>query len=90
MKNKNPIHVPDLSEMLAAKEAKALRDFCEIGHPDVIAELISALLVEASCARTRSLEMSCRAATTPPGYPFHPFDRNLNKIGNPIAGRVSP
>jgi hypothetical protein len=90
MKNKNPIHVPELREMLAAKKAQALRDFCETEHPAVIAELISALFVESSCARTRSLEMSCRVASTPPGYPFHPFDRNLEEIGNPIAGRVSP
>jgi len=43
MKNKNPLLVPELREMLSAGDAKALRDFCEAGHPAVVAELISAL-----------------------------------------------
>jgi len=46
MKNKNPLLVPELREMLAAGEAQALRDFCKSGHPAVIAELISALSSE--------------------------------------------
>ncbi len=43
MKNKNPLLVPDLCKMLAAGDSKLLRDFCESGHPAVIAELISIL-----------------------------------------------
>lgn len=35
MKNKNPLLVPELREMLAAGESKTLRDFCESGHPAV-------------------------------------------------------
>ncbi|MBN2419408.1 MAG: magnesium transporter [Deltaproteobacteria bacterium] len=46
MKKKNPLLVPELREMLAAGESKALRDFCESGHPAVIAELLSALSSE--------------------------------------------
>lgn len=46
MKNKNSLLVPELREMLAAGESKTLRDFCESGHPAVIAELISALSSE--------------------------------------------
>jgi len=46
MKNKNPLLVPELREMLAAGESKNLRDFCESGHPAVIAELVSALSSE--------------------------------------------
>lgn len=43
MKNKNPLLVPELREMIAAGDSKTLRDFCESGHPAVIAELISPL-----------------------------------------------
>mgnify|MGYP000112010080 CR=1 FL=1 len=43
MKNKNPLLVPELREILAAGHSKALRNFCESGHPAVIAEFISAL-----------------------------------------------
>lgn len=46
MKNKNPLLVPELREMLAAGDSKALRDFCESGHPAIIAELISPLSSE--------------------------------------------
>ena len=46
MKNKNPLLVPELREMLAAGDSKILRDFCESGHPAAIAELISALSSE--------------------------------------------
>lgn len=43
MKNKNPLLVPELREMLAAGDSETLRKFSESGHPAVIAELISAL-----------------------------------------------
>ncbi len=46
MKNKNPLLVPELREMLAAGESTTLRDFCKSGHPAVIAEFISALSSE--------------------------------------------
>jgi magnesium transporter len=40
---KNPILAPELREMITAGNFKALRDFCEAGHPAVVAELISTL-----------------------------------------------
>ncbi|GIW71711.1 MAG: magnesium transporter MgtE [Planctomycetota bacterium] len=43
MNNKNPLLVPELHELLAAGDAKALRDFCKSGHPAVIGEFLSAL-----------------------------------------------
>ena len=46
MKNKNPLLVPELREMLAAGDSKTLREFCKSGHSAAIAELISALSSE--------------------------------------------
>ena len=43
MKNKNHLLVPELREMLAAGDTNTLREFCESGHPAVIAEFLSAL-----------------------------------------------
>lgn len=43
MKNKNPLLVPELREMLAAGDSKSLRFLCESGHPAIVAEFISAL-----------------------------------------------
>ena len=46
MIKKNPILVPELREMLQAGDSKSLSDFCESGHPAIIAEMISALSSE--------------------------------------------
>jgi magnesium transporter len=43
MPNKNPLLAPELREMLAAGDTKALEEFCESVHPASIAELIAAL-----------------------------------------------
>jgi magnesium transporter len=43
MNNKNPLIVPELRDMIAAGDSKTLRDFCESGHPALVAELISSL-----------------------------------------------
>jgi len=43
MKNKNPLLVPELREMITARDGKALHDFCEAIHPVVVADLISPL-----------------------------------------------
>ena len=43
MKNKNPLLVPELRELLAGNNAEVLHDFCASAHPAAIAELISAL-----------------------------------------------
>ena len=61
MKNKNPILVPELREMLAAGNAKALRDFCKSGHPGLVAELISALSAEESWAVLSHVDLPLRA-----------------------------
>ncbi|HEQ60152.1 MAG TPA: magnesium transporter [Firmicutes bacterium] len=50
MKNKNPLLIPELREMLTDGDAEGLRDFCQAGHPAVIAELISPLAVEEAWA----------------------------------------
>ena len=90
MKNKKPILVPELREMLATGDSKTLQDFCKPGHPAVSAEPISAFSVEAACVRSRSPEMPCRIVSMPVGYPFHSVDRNRDKKGNPIVRRVAP
>ena len=46
MIKKNPLLVPELLEMLQTGDSKSLRDFCESGHPAIIAEMISALSSE--------------------------------------------
>lgn len=43
MKIKNPLLVPELREMIAAGDSKGLKEFCESGHPAIIADFISAL-----------------------------------------------
>jgi len=61
MKNKNPLLVPELREMLTAGNAKALQDFCEAGHPAVVADLISALSEEEAWAVLRHADLPLRA-----------------------------
>ena len=61
MKNKNPILVPELREMLATGNTKALRDFCESGHPGLVAELLSALSAEESWKVLAHLDLPLRA-----------------------------
>jgi len=61
MNNKNPILVPEIREMLAAGNTKALRDFCESGHPGLVAELISALSAEESWAVLAHIDLPLRA-----------------------------
>ena len=61
MKNKNPILVPELREMLAAGNAEALREFCESGHPALIAEMISSLSATESWAVLGYADLPLRA-----------------------------
>ncbi len=61
MSNKNPLLVPELREMLAAGNDKALQDFCKAGHPTVVAELISALSEEEAWAVLRHADLPLRA-----------------------------
>ncbi|UCD77287.1 MAG: magnesium transporter, partial [Desulfobacterales bacterium] len=61
MNNKNPLLVPELREMLAAGNAKVLRDFCEGGHPAVVAELISALSAQEAWAVIGYVGLQLRA-----------------------------
>jgi len=61
MNDKNPLIVPELREMLAVGNAKALRDFCEAGHPADVAELISALSAEETWAVLSYVDLQLRA-----------------------------
>lgn len=61
MKNKNPLLVPELREMLAAGNTQALRDFCEDLHPAAAAELISALSAAETRAVLGHIELPLRA-----------------------------
>ena len=61
MNNKNPLLVPELHEMLVAGNAKALREFCESGHPAFIAELISALSAKEPWAVLKHADLPLRA-----------------------------
>lgn len=61
MKNKNPLLVPDLHEMLTAGDVKNLRDFCETGHPAVVADLISALTAREAWAVLQHADPPLRA-----------------------------
>ncbi len=40
---KNPLLVPELRELIKDNNTQSLKDFCESGHPAIIAELIAAL-----------------------------------------------
>lgn len=61
MINKNPLLIPKLREMLAAGDSQALQNFCESGHPAVIAELLSALSTEEAWKVLRHADGSLRA-----------------------------
>ncbi len=61
MKNKNPLLVPELREMLAAGDSKTLGDFSESGHPAVIAELISAISGEEAWTVLRHADAPLRS-----------------------------
>ncbi len=61
MNDKNPLIVPELREMLTAGNARALRDFCEAGHPALVAELISALSAEETWAVLGYVDPQLRA-----------------------------
>ena len=61
MNKKNPILVPELREMLQAGDSKALRDFCESGHPAIVAEMISALSSEEAWKVLLNAEPSLRS-----------------------------
>ena len=60
MIKKNPILVPELREMLQVGDSKSLRDFCESGHPAIIAEMISALSSEEAWKVLLNAESSLR------------------------------
>ncbi len=61
MKNKNPLLLPELREILAAGDSKTLRNFCESGHPAVIAELVSALSSEEAWTVLRHADTPLRS-----------------------------
>jgi magnesium transporter len=58
---KNPLLVPELREMIAGRDHDMLREFCEAGHPAVVAELISALSAEEAGEVLRHASLPLRA-----------------------------
>jgi len=61
MNGKNQLLAPELREMLAAGDTKALRDLCESGHPALVAELISTLSAEETWAVLGHADLQLRA-----------------------------
>ncbi len=61
MIQKNPILIPELREMLAAKNARALNEFVKANHPGIVAELISALDVKEAWELLRQVDSPHRA-----------------------------
>jgi hypothetical protein len=91
MRNKNPLLVPWLHEMLTAGDVKALQSFCEAGHPAVVAEPIPAHFLEKVFAASRPAGMPCQIANTPPDdFAQSLISRERNESGNPIKWRVAP
>jgi len=58
---KNPLLVPELRELIETGNDAALRNFCESGHPGVVADLISALHTEEAWRVLRRAPMAIRA-----------------------------
>lgn len=58
---KNPLLVPELREMITNGDAEMLREFCEAGHPAVVAELISALSAQEAWNVLRHAGLPLRA-----------------------------
>ncbi len=61
MIKKNPLLVPELREMLQAGDSAMLREFCESGHPAIIAEMISALASDEAWKVLLAAELSLRS-----------------------------
>jgi magnesium transporter len=58
---KNPLLVPELREMITNGDAEMLREFCEAGHPAVVAELVSALSAQEAWDVLRHAGLPLRA-----------------------------
>ncbi|MFH1091504.1 MAG: magnesium transporter [Pseudomonadota bacterium] len=58
---KNPILVPELREFIASGNYDALRNFCQAGHPAVVAEMISALSAGEAWEVLRQTDLPLRA-----------------------------
>jgi magnesium transporter len=58
---KNPLLVPELREMITTGNSEMLREFCEAGHPAVVAELISALSAQEAWEVLRRSDLPLRA-----------------------------
>lgn len=61
MKKKNPLLAPELRELLKKGNTKAIRTFCETGHPAHVAELISALSASEAWQILQSVDYPLRA-----------------------------
>jgi len=58
---KNPLLVPELRELIEEGNFEELRDFCEEGHPGVVAEFLSALPAEEAWTALRHVGLERRA-----------------------------
>lgn len=78
MKNKNPLIVPELRELLATGDSETLRKFCESGHPAVIAELVSALSSDEAWTVIRHADPALRSEI----YSHLDDDLQVEIVGN--------
>ena len=85
MKKKNPLHVPGLRAMFAARDSKPLQNFRESRHAAVFTELIFALSLKKACTASRPVTMSCRTAPSPPGIADNHFKRDREESDKPVA-----
>ncbi len=58
---KNPLLVPEIRELLEEGNFEELRNFCEAGHPGIVAEFLSALPADEAWAALRHVGLERRA-----------------------------
>jgi hypothetical protein len=87
MKNKNPLLIPELREMLRAADSKTLPHFRESGHRINIVGLKSILCGKAAHALSPSPNLPCRIVFRTPDKLLE-INRGIS--GNPLDWRVAP
>ena len=87
MKNKKPLLVPELREMLATGDSKALQDFCESEPSAIRTERIFTLSGKAFRTLIQYSYTPCRIALERPGCPV---DRNRFWSRTSLDRRVGP
>jgi len=79
-----------MSEILTAWNARALRDFCEAGHPAGVAELISVLSGDDTRALTGQVKISILMPGALPKNTVHLHHPGWGRCHNPAVRRVAP